>query len=196
MCAHLASRVPYRQSVRQPAGQRGIKNRRARSIGGGRCDGAAICNVTAGDFGNSHWHCTCDATEGSENDAQRNLRAGFGSLYSYPYPNPKNSKAMATSRLSKPSKLPAAAQEFHLGKKAKIGTSGAVVGAIVAGPIGALVGGVLGTALGAAASIPSKTATSLKKRATKPKPRKSISVAKPKKAALKKTRRGSSAKKR
>jgi hypothetical protein len=41
---------------------------------------------------------------------------------------------------------------FHLGKKTKLGASGVVVGAIVAGPLGALVGGVLGTAFGAAAA--------------------------------------------
>ena len=46
---------------------------------------------------------------------------------------------------------------FHLiGKKTAMGTSGAIVGAIVAGPVGALVGGAVGTALGAAAGSTSK----------------------------------------
>lgn len=64
---------------------------------------------------------------------------------------------------------------FPLAKSATLGTSGAVVGAIVAGPIGALVGGVVGSAFGAVAGVqakqkspatPTKAATAKAKKST------------------------------
>jgi len=58
---------------------------------------------------------------------------------------------MSSSRIPKSTRSAANEKTFHIGKKTKMGASGAVVGAIVAGPIGALLGGVLGTAFGAAA---------------------------------------------
>jgi hypothetical protein len=74
------------------------------------------------------------------------------------------SKSRPSKIVSNESDKPSKLAGIHVSKTTKIGASGVVVGALVAGPIGALVGGVLGTALGAAASHPKEKSAGAKKR--------------------------------
>jgi len=80
---------------------------------------------------------------------------------------------MATRSTSKKQPPKPKDSEFHfhlIGKKTAMGTSGAIVGAIVAGPVGALVGGALGTALAAAGDTSKPPAPA--KNSIKPAPKK------------------------